>query len=291
MKRAALVLVSILIVPAWLHAQTSIDERRAAAADGTVEIENPFGSVAVMGWDQPEVHVTGTLARGSELDLEAAERHVRIEVDVEEDHGHSEGSKLEVHVPSGSHVEIEGVQLEITASDVTGSVEAESVSGGISLTGATAEVNLQSVNGPVEVSGPRGRIEVEAVNGPVTIRDASGHVDASTVNGELIVGGGPFERAALESVAGAVRFEADLATMGRLEVETVSGTAEIAVPASVKADFSISTFSGEIENELGVGTVEQEQYVPAKTLTFSTGSGGARISVETLSGDIHIRKR
>jgi DUF4097 and DUF4098 domain-containing protein YvlB len=208
-----------------------------------------------------------------------------------EGHDDAGTSDLEVHVPSGSHVEIEGVNAEIEVSNVTGSVEAETVNGGITLRGAAKEVSLQSVNGVVDVSGPRGRIEIEVINGSVTIQDASGHVEASTVNGEVIVGGGPFEKAALESVAGGVRFEADLGAQGRLNVETVSGTAEVFVAPNIKADFSISTFSGEIENDLGVGTIQQEEYIPAKELSFSTGPGGARITVETLSGTVHIRKR
>jgi hypothetical protein len=290
MKRAALALMSIMIIPAWLAAQTPVDERRPAAADGTVEIENLFGSVKVIGWDKAEVQVTGTLAADAELEFGGAEKHIGIEVEVE---GHADAgtSDLEVHVPSGSHVEIEGVHAEIEVSGVIGSVEAETINGGITLRGAAKEVSLQSVNGAVDVSGPRGRTEIEVVNGSVTIQDASGHVEASTVNGEVIVGGGPFEKAALESVAGSVSFKADLAAMGRLDVETVSGSVEILVPANIKADFSISTFSGEIENDLGVGTVQQQEYIPAKELSFSTGSGGARITVDTLSGSVHIRKR
>jgi DUF4097 and DUF4098 domain-containing protein YvlB len=290
MKRAALALMSIMLIPGWLAAQTPIDEQRPAAPDGTVAIENISGSVKVIGWDKAEVQVTGTLAPDAELDFEATAKHVAIEVDVE-GHGHAGESDLEVHVPSGSQVEIEGVNTEIEVTGLTGSVEAETVNGGISLQGSAKLVSLQNVNGAVDVSGPRGRIEVEVVNGSLTIQDASGHIEASTVNGELIVGGGPFERAALESVAGAVSFKADLAAMGRLDIETVSGGAEVLVPANITADFSISTFSGEIEDEFGIGTVQQEEYVPAKDLSFSTGSGGARITVETLSGGIHIRKR
>jgi DUF4097 and DUF4098 domain-containing protein YvlB len=289
MKHAALAVMSIMIVPAWLAAQTPVDERRPAAPNGTVEIENVSGSIKVVGWDQAEVRVTGTLAPNAELEIDGAEQHIGIEVEVE---GHTDAtSDLEVHVPTGSQVEIDGVNVEIDVSGVSGSVEAEAVNGGISLRGAARDVSLQSVNGAVDVNGVRGRVEVEVVNGSVTIQDASGEVEASTVNGEVIVGGGPFERAALESVAGAVSFKADLAAKGRLDVETVSGSVEIYVPENTPADFTITSFSGEIDNELGIGTVEQQEYVPAKELSFSTGSGGARIAVDTLSGSVHIRKR
>jgi DUF4097 and DUF4098 domain-containing protein YvlB len=289
MTRAILAVMSVMILPAWLAAQTPVDERRPAAPNGTVEIENTSGSIKVIGWDEAEVRVAGTLAPGAELEIDGSEGHIGIEVEVE---GRTDaGSDLEVHVPEGSHVEIEGVQAAIEVSGVTGTVEAETVNGGITLRGASNDVTLQSVNGAVDVSGAGGRIEVEVVNGSITIQNASGHIEASTVNGEVVVGGGPIERAALESVAGSVSFKADLAPGGRLDVETVSGSAEIFVPADIKADFAISTFSGEIDNELGIGTVQQQEYVPAKELSFSTGSGGARITVDTLSGSVLIRKR
>ena len=47
-------------------AQTSVDQRRAAEADGTVEIENPAGTIHVVGWDRNEVAVTGTLGHQAE---------------------------------------------------------------------------------------------------------------------------------------------------------------------------------------------------------------------------------
>jgi len=290
MTRAVLTLMSILAVPAWLGAQTPVDERRPAMADGIVEIENPAGSVKVIGWDKAEVWVTGTLAADAELELDGSGKRTEIEVE-SESHPSGGTSDLEIHVPAGSHVEIESFQADIEVSGVTGSVEAETMSGGISQSGAAREVSLQSANGSVEVSGARGRIQIEVVNGMVTVEDSSGTLEASTVNGKLVVTGGPFERVALESLAGGVRFDADLAAQGRLDIETVSGAAEIFVAPSIKADFSVSTFTGEIGNDLGVGPVQKEEFAFATELSFSTGSGGARITVETLSGSVHIRKR
>ena len=95
----------------------------------------------------------------------------------------------------------------------------------------------------------------------------------------------------LFSGAGEVRVEPDLSAHGGLDIETVSGSVYVFVDPDVQADFSIETFSGQIENGLGVGTIQEEKYMPAKELTFVTGSGGPRISVETLSGSVHIRTR
>jgi DUF4097 and DUF4098 domain-containing protein YvlB len=290
MKRTALILMVALAGPAWLAAQTPVDERRPAAANGVVEIENLAGSVKVTGWSEAAVQVTGTLAADAELDFDSSDQRTTIEVEVD-DQPLEAASDLEIRVPAGSHVEIEGVRLDVEVSGVTGSVEVETVEGSITQSGAAGEVSLQSVMGTVEATGSTGRLQAETVNGTVTIRDSSGHVEASTVNGPLAVTGGSFGRVALESVAGKVTFNSGLAAEGRLDIETVSGAVELFVDPGIQAEFSAASFSGNIENELGVGTIEQEEFVPAKELSFSTGDGGARISVETLSGTIAIRKR
>ena len=102
MKRAALTLIAILAAPAWLVAQTQVDERRDAAPDGVVEIENLAGSVKVVGWTEAAIRVTGTLAAGAELDFEASGKRAHIEVEVDNDNPMESASDLEVHLPSQS---------------------------------------------------------------------------------------------------------------------------------------------------------------------------------------------
>jgi DUF4097 and DUF4098 domain-containing protein YvlB len=291
MKRAALVLATVLAGPAWVAAQTPVDKSRPAAAAGRVSIENMSGSVKVTGWDRAEVQVKGTVGSGGELSFDGSEKETTIEVEAE--HGNPMGTKsdLEVFVPAGSSVSIEGFQATISVAGVTGSVTAETVNGSITQTGAAKSVELQSVNGTIDVAKASGRLKAEAVNGTVTIRDASGELEASTVNGQLLVTGGSFDRAALESVSGGVRFEAGLSARATLAVESVSASVELLLPASLGADFSVSTFSGEITNELGPAAEKASKWTPQKELSFTTGPGGAHVTVETLSGAIHIRKR
>ena len=291
MKRAALVLATVLAGPAWAFAQTPVDKSRPAAANGKVTIENMSGSVKVTGWDKAEVQVKGTLGDGGELSFDGSEKQTTIEVEAE--HGNPMGIKsdLEVFVPAGSSVSIEGFQATISVAGVTGSVSAETVNGSITQAGAAKDVELQSVNGAIEVSKASGRLKAEAVNGTVTVRDASGELEASTVNGKLIIVGGSFDRAALESVSGGVRFEAGLSARATLSVESVSGSVDLLLPASLGAEFTVSTFSGPITNELGPAAEKTSRWTPEKELSFTTGSGGARVTVETLSGAVNIRKR
>ena len=291
MKRAALVLATVLAGPAWLAAQTPVDQKRPAAPDVKVTIENMSGSVKVTGWDRPEVQVKGTIGDGGELAFDGSEGSLAIEVEAE--HGNPMGIKsdLEVLVPAGSSVSIEGFQATISVAGVTGSVSAETVNGSLTQSGAAKSVDLQSVNGAIDVTKPSGRVKAEAVNGPVTVRDASGEIEASTVNGKLLVTGGSFDRATFETVAGGIRFEAGLSARATMNVESVSGPVDLLLPAGLGAEFSVSTFSGDITNDLGPAAQKSSKWTPEKELSFTTGSGGARITVETLSGAVHIRKR
>jgi DUF4097 and DUF4098 domain-containing protein YvlB len=291
MKRAALVLATVLAGSAWASAQTPVDKSHPAAADGKVSIENMSGSVKVTGWDRAEVQVKGTVGKGGELSFDGSGKETTIEVEAEFGNPMGIKSDLEVFVPAGSSVSIEGFQATISVAGVTGSVTAETVNGSISQTGNAKGVELQSVNGAIDVTKATGRLKAEAVNGTVTIRDASGELEASTVNGQLLVSGGSFERAALESVSGGVRFESGLSAKATLSVESVSGVVDLYLPAALGAEFTVSTFSGAVTNELGPAAEKTSKWTPEKELTFTTGSGGARITVETLSGTINIRKR
>jgi DUF4097 and DUF4098 domain-containing protein YvlB len=290
MIRRAVVLATVLAAPAWLAAQTTVDQKRPAATDGAVSIENMAGSVKVVGWDRAEVQVKGTVGDGGELSFEVSGKRTHIEIEADYN-PMGVKSDLEVYVPAGSSVDVEGFQATISVSGVTGAVKAETVNGSITQTGAARSVELQSVNGDIEVTKASGRIQAEAVNGGVSVRDGSGDLEASTVNGKLLVTGGSYERAQMESVSGAVRFDAALSARASLSIETVSAPVELLLPAAVSAEFEVSSFSGRITNELGPAAEKRGKWTPQSELHFTTGSGGARIRIETLSGVIGIRKR
>jgi DUF4097 and DUF4098 domain-containing protein YvlB len=291
MKRAALSLATVLLaIPPGLSAQTTVDQKRPAAPDGAVSIENMAGSVKVTGWDRSEVQVKGTVGDGGELSFDGSGK--RVHVEVESDHNPmGVKSDLEVYVPAGSAVEIEGFEATISVTGVLGSVSAETVNGSITQAGAARNVELQSVNGDIEVAKPGGRIKAETVNGTLSVRDGSGELEASTVNGTLKVTGGAYERADIESVSGSVSFDAALSPRAALSVQTVSGAVELLLLPGFGAEFEISSFSGRIRNDLGPAAEKPNRWTPQTELKFTTGSGGARITIETLSGGIDIRKR
>jgi DUF4097 and DUF4098 domain-containing protein YvlB len=296
-------LAVVLSAPAF--GQSRVEERHPAAPDGLVDIENAAGSIRVIGWNRDEIQVTGTLGRRAEgLGFASRPRRTQISVEVQ---GNPNGvvSDLEIRVPAKSRIQVQGHSASIDVSEVSGRVKAESVSGSIQVAGAPTEVEVESVSGAITVRGGE-RVRAEGTNASVTLVGVSGVVDAQTVNGRLDVSGGVFQEARLESVNGGLRFDGELRSGATLDVETVNGAVELRLPANLGADFTISTFNGEVDSdfEVKLGTENlrggragdakhkhKDKDHDEKELRFTTGSGGARVSITTLNGRVTLRKK
>lgn len=281
--------MAVAPAPAW--SQQKVDLKKSAAPDGRVSIDNAAGTLRVVGWNREEITVTGTLGKRAEgIDLSGSAQRTTISV---ETHGNPHGVKsdLEIRVPAGSRLEIDGFATEITVLEVTGVVEADSVNGSISVSGRPREVKAETVNGFITVEGPASRVHAESVNGPVTVKGATGDVEASTVNGVLVVTGSLFERARLETVSGSIRFEGELGPKGVLEAESVSGGVDLQFPARQTFELHVTTFSGDIQSDFGGEVHKVSKWTSEKELQFTAGAGGPEVTVSTLSGSVVIRKK
>ena len=283
--------LALLMAPPVKPGGERVDARSQAAPDAVVEIDGAGGTLKIVGWDKPEVWVTGTLGDGAEgLELGGTPRRIRVDLEVA-GNPNRVNSNLEIRVPAGARIEVDAMSADIDVLDVTGTVTADTVAGSISVSGTASEVTLESVNGSVDVACSCTRAHVESVNGSVTVKGARGEVEASTVNGTLRVVGGSFERARLETVNGRITFEGELQRRATLDVESVGGSVELLLPAATNADFDINTFSGTIRNAWGVESRKASRWTDEKELAFTAGRGGATVTIQTLSGDVIITKR
>lgn len=289
-----------IVLLAWMAlvpaatAGTPIDQSGPARPDGMVVIKNDAGSVTVRGWDREEVAVTGTLGdEAEELEFRTQETRTYIWVVMPDRWGGRdvEGTELEVSVPRGSRVAIEGVNTPVDISEVTGRVEVQTVNGDVVLRGASESVEINTVNGDLEVEGPVSRVTAQVVGGDIRLSGVGGDVDVSSVNGDIDVSGGRFEQLDSNSVAGDILFEGTLSESGSFDFESHSGDVTLTLPDDISAEFDVSTFSGDIDNELGPAARRTSQYAPGLELRFRTGAGESRVRVTTFSGDVELRRR
>ena len=258
-------------VPAW--AQRDVNETRPLSMTGSVSVSNTEGSVKVIGWSNAQVEITGTLgADVEELEIDGDSAELRIEVKAP---GHREWleTDLVLRVPVSASVEVESVSANIEVEGVTGSVELESVSGWARISGRPAE------------------LAVETVSGDITVAESAPRTDLESVSGAITVQGGLLESASIETVSGDISYSGDLGRGGSYQFESMSGGVTITVPSDVSAGFDVTTFSGDIDSDLGPKPRHTSKYTPEQELEFVAGAGGAEVTVESFSGQVKIRTR
>ncbi len=286
-------MLALVLAASTALAGRPVDETRSAARDGIVDISNMNGSVTVTGWDKAEVHVTGSLGDGPDR-LSVTSSDKRTVVEVEWPHSVRSSSRepthLDVSVPRGSQVRVDGVNLWVEVSDVAGDLDLQTVNGSIKVAGKPGEVKAQTVNGEIDVDGASGRVDVETVNGGLRLRGVSGDLSAQSVSGGISVEGGSFTRAEISTVSGGLEFTGELTPKGSYDFESHSGSVILRFPGLDSAEFDVSTFSGDIVNELGPPAKKTSDYAPGKELEFTIGSGGAKINASSFSGTVKLMK-
>ncbi|HEX5724652.1 MAG TPA: DUF4097 family beta strand repeat-containing protein [Longimicrobiaceae bacterium] len=305
-------------------AQRTLNERVATSPTGTVEVHNVAGSVRVSAWDRNEVQVTGSLGRGAErleLDEQGGGRVV-VRVVLPRNAHNVRGSDLEVRVPARKSVTVRAVSADVEVSGVSGAVNAQSVSGKVDVSGSPSDVSAQSrsgnvvldvesghaeansTSGGVTVRGRiRGAVEVASVSGNVNVAASTGEVKASSVSGGVHVAA-MTGRAEVSSVSGNIRLtgrriagnfhtvsgeivvRGDLASGGTTSLQSHSGGVELYLGSG--ADLEVTTFSGEILNEVNARLVRSNASRREQHLVV--GGGGPRVTVRTFSGDVKLAR-
>lgn len=131
-------------------------------------------------------------------------------------------------------------------------------------------VGVFGVNGGVRVEGASSEVRASTVNGSVNATSMSGPVQASTVNGSVH------------------------ATMGRfdgdqdLTYSTVNGTVVAEFTDDVNADIDLSTVNGRFQTDWPV-TISGR--IDPRRLRATLGTGGRRIRMSTVNGNVELRKR
>jgi DUF4097 and DUF4098 domain-containing protein YvlB len=278
-------------------AQQQINKRVNVAPDATVEVSNVQGSVTITTWDRNEVELIAELESAKdELEFEATERNVRIEV--ERPNGKygrddEDDAYLTLRVPSRARLIVDTVSAEIGVTGARGEQSLESVSGEVRTQAFDAPVRATSVSGEVTVTGNGGKagVTTENVSGTSTVTGIRGNYHGEVVSGEINAVIAAAQQLELSSVSGDISLQAELTPTARVEMGSVSGTITLKVKAPVNADFDIESFSGDIENCFGQKARDTSKYAPGSELNFTQGSGGARVEIETLSGEISVCDR
>jgi DUF4097 and DUF4098 domain-containing protein YvlB len=289
----ATIALGLLILAASLSAQarTDIAENRAIATDGRIQVDNMAGSIKVSTWDKPEVEIRGQLGdRVDELEISETSGGLRIRVHNQNNQRRLDESHLQLQVPPGVSLELESISAHITMQDLdNSSIVASSVSGDIDIAANTGHLEVESVSGDVTFTGKAPRVTMETVSGEIEALGVEGEVRVTTVSGDLVLQGGAISLGRFETVSGDLELNLLVSDGGRLSADSMSGDVTLVLPGSQQAEFSAQTYSGDIRTEFGA--VSNESDSRGRNLEFTAGNNGASISIESFSGDAHLKKR
>jgi DUF4097 and DUF4098 domain-containing protein YvlB len=241
---------------------------RVETVFGELRVENVSGSV--------DVHtVTGAVS------LENLGGEVRAEGISGEMRAIKIGGLLHLAAKSGD-IYVEGLSQGGDVTGVSGDVQIRNVEG--------AKLEAKSVSGDVFVEGAGQQspvdVTVESVSGDVRIANSSGNIVLKTVSGNAE--GETLQAATFQgqTVSGDVQVELTAGFTGTLTTNTVSGDVEIRMPESSSFRFTLGTQSGDLECDLAAHETNHTNTL----FTGTVGSGDGTITIQTRSGDVHLKK-
>lgn len=126
----------------------------------------------------------------------------------------------------------------------------------------------RTVNGEVEAESLASDVVANSVNGKIQV-STSGRAEAKTVNGSITARLG------------------QTAESQPIEFETVNGSIEIELPASVNATMHASTVNGHISTDLPLMIHGK---FTGREITGTIGQGGPELSLRTVNGSIDLRR-
>ena len=278
-------------------ADTPLDLSHPATPRAHISISNIKGEVTVTAWDRNAVHVGGSLGDGARpLTITGSDDDLEIKVQAQ---GHTGllnwgsdnamgPSTLNVQVPRGASLEVDVVSapLSIDGTD-GGDIEVNSVSGRVRINARSPSLTVDSVSGSIEQAGHAGTAELQTVSGDILAPALGDEAKLETVSGKVQAKGGPWKKLTLSTVSGDVDIAGGMAGDGKMDIDSMSGDVQVALPADVSTSIHASSFSGNLRSAFG--TAERNEHGPGSELNATNGGGSARIEIESFSGDVRIR--
>lgn len=291
---AAALCVAALADASSASASQSIDQRVPADLHGTVEISNTSGTIHCIGWDRPEIQITGALSSSAErLDVQTQGKTVSIRVLQRMGISSHGDTDLEIKAPFGSALRVSGVSADINVRGMTGEQRLQSVSGDVETEAAAADLVLKSISGNLKLRGKNNplRTTVSTVSGGISLVNVGGELDLDTVSGDVDIDMNTITRARMKTISGDVAMVGRLGADSRIDLSSVSGGLHMRWPGAEKANVEVESFSGDIISCFGNVEVQRPKYGPGSSWRYGVSGATSDIHIKTMSGDVNVCNR
>jgi len=317
----SLIFLVLLTTNAWAdRVEKVIEESFALDSTGSFSLNNVAGDIMVYSWDKEEVKMVATKSISSWGIGDPEEFLDKIEIEIV-----SQPKTLKIHtryptfswirntrvdyqlwIPEATSVRLESVSGTIQIGDHLNRVYAKTVSGKIKLENIRGNVEVKTTSGDVVIGNVQGDLawsstsgdldlanlvgdlDLHTTSGEVSAQEINGNIKASSVSGDLAFRDSQGGLSYLHTVSGKIRAELKVIDkdVSSMSLSTVSGGITLYLPEDASFDLDISTVSGEINTGFKV-LIDS---VSKRKLQGEVGAGGITIELNTISGDISLRK-
>ena len=283
-------------------------ERVAGRSSATLRVRYP-ASVRTIRYKAPLDEDNASISLGLDIFSSSAYHYDGRIYHVASGHGRRLWADLEVRVPPNV--------AEGQFRNLAGLVEADGIEGNLSFDVASADLRLRRLGGELTLHGSSGDIRASDIHGGWKSDFSSGDCDiegfdgdlfsVSTSSGDIRARGIRARRVEVDTSSGDASFqEADVeqfrgkASSGDLALQAVgsrlkevsahtsSGDVALRLPSDASFDASADQSSGDMAVGFSDGTPTRRH---DKLVGYRRGTDGARIHVETSSGDLAISPR
>jgi len=276
--------ISLLALAAMTLAQQT-DTTLSVSARVRLEVRAFSGEIRVDTWSRNAIRIRAEHNSRTRVEIEGSESSVQVRARTVR--GEPASVDFVITAPASARLALSGVSTDVIVEGIAGEITAETTSGDVSVRGGSEFVSLKSVEGDIALTDAAGRVDVGSVNGDVQLAMIRGRIMAETVNGDVSLERIESDDVEAGTVSGDVTFSGSVSDRGRYRLTSHNGDLTITVPQRVNATVSVSTFNGEFESSFPVTLTEIR---PGKRFTFTLGSGGARLELESFNGTIQLRR-
>jgi len=281
---AALAVVAAVLLPGALAAQ-SVDTTIAVRSGARFELHSVSGNIRIQSWSRPQMHVVAE-ADGVRVEVDASPSEVAVRTFPR----HGEGDvDFTITVPVNTPLEIQAISSDIDVGGVCGEATLSSISGGVTLRCGNGDVQVESVSGDVQAGDIRGHLDVSSTSGDVAAEQVHGDVSARSVSGDVSLSHVDGNDVRAETVSGDIGFSGPVHDGGRYAFRSHSGDVTVRPDGDLSATVSVSTFSGDVESDWPM-TINPGGPVGPRQWEFTIGAGSARLTMESFSGTIYLRR-
>jgi DUF4097 and DUF4098 domain-containing protein YvlB len=274
----ALFTAAVLAVGTAPQADTTF----AVRAGGSLELNTDGGSVTVGSWDRDAVRIVTARTDRSRPRIDVRGSAVTV---------HSESLRpgpanedYTITVPRRFSVGVDGVDVVVGISGITGDVSIDNVEGAVRIRDVTGRISVESVSGGVAIENARGNVTVTTVNQGIRIEDVRGDIAVETVNGSIAIHGAESSHVRASTVNGVIEYDGAVRDGGSYYLGTHNGRIIMSLAERVNARVTAATSNGRVEAEFPI----QLNAMRDGRAQFTLGNGSASVELQSFNGTVHL---